>query len=69
MPRIKSAAFSAIMITGEFVLPLVIVGITEASTTRRPAMPWTRSRSSTTARSGFQEAVVVEPLAEPVRKW
>ena len=34
--RIMSAAFSAIMMTGELVLPLVIVGITEASTTRSP---------------------------------
>ncbi len=34
--RIMSAAFSAIMITGELVLPLVMVGITEASTTRNP---------------------------------
>ena len=35
-PLIRSAAFSAIMIVGAFVLPRVIVGITEASTTRRP---------------------------------
>jgi len=35
------AARSAIMIVGAFVLPLTIVGITEASATRNPTMPWT----------------------------
>ena len=34
--RIISAAFSAIIITGALVLPEVMVGITEASATRRP---------------------------------
>ena len=34
--RIIAAAFSAIMMVGELVLPEVMVGITEASTTRRP---------------------------------
>ena len=38
------------MIVGAFVLPRVIVGITEASTTRRPSMPRTRSSGSTTER-------------------
>ena len=37
--RIRSAAFSAIMIVGAFVFPRVIDGITEASTTRRPSQP------------------------------
>ena len=37
------------MIVGAFVLPRVIVGITDASTTRRPSTPWTRSSGSTTA--------------------
>jgi hypothetical protein len=37
------AAFSPIMIDGAFVLPDVKVGMIEASATRRPAIPWTRS--------------------------
>ena len=41
-----SEPFSAIMMTGEFVLPLVMVGMTEASTTRSPLRPRTRRRSS-----------------------
>jgi hypothetical protein len=34
-----SAAFSAIMMTGALVLPEVIVGMIDASTTRKPVIP------------------------------
>ena len=40
----KSAAFSAIMIVGEFVLPDVIVGMIEASATRTFLRPRTLKR-------------------------
>ncbi len=46
-----SLARSAIISVGEFVLPDVMNGITDASTIRSPAMPRTRNRLSTTARS------------------
>ena len=46
---IMSAAFSAIIITAAAVLAETMVGITEASTTRRPSRPMTLRRGSTTA--------------------
>src|SRR5262249_61727147 len=44
----RSDARSPIMSVGAFVLPVVTNGITEASATRRPSTPWTRSSGSTT---------------------
>src|SRR4029450_9060048 len=47
-PRMRSPAFSASMIVGALMLPRTSTGITEASTTRRPWTPSTRSWLSTT---------------------
>ena len=44
--RIISAPFSPIIIVGALVLPVVNVGITEASTTRSPACPVYSPKSS-----------------------
>ena len=44
-----AAPFSPIMIDGADVLPLMSVGMIDASITRRPPSPWTRSCVSTTA--------------------
>ena len=44
-----SAPFSAIMITGALVLPEVIVGMIDASATRKPMSPCTCNSSPTTA--------------------
>src|ERR1017187_1670239 len=50
---IMSAAFSPIMMVGALVLPPIKVGITEASTMRRPSIPQTFSFGSTTARGSL----------------
>lgn len=46
--RITSTAFSAIMIVGAFVFPPGARGMIDASTIRRPSMPWTLSVGPTT---------------------
>jgi hypothetical protein len=45
----KSAAFSAIITAGQFVLPDGNVGIAEQSTTRNPVTPLTLNSESNTA--------------------
>src|SRR5262249_13777732 len=48
-----SAIFSAIIIVGALVFPLGMVGMIEASTTRKFSISWTRKCSSTTAIGSF----------------
>src|SRR5215831_8858645 len=45
----SSAIFSAIIIVGALVFPLGMVGMIEASTTRKFSISWTRKCASTTA--------------------
>ena len=56
----RSDARSPTMIAGAFVLPDGIVGKTEASATRNPAIPWTRRRASTTDVAGSWPIMQVE---------
>src|SRR5262245_15459856 len=59
--RMRSAAFSAIMMTGALMLPPGRSGMTDASTTRRLAIPLTRSSASTTAISSPSEPILQVP--------
>src|SRR5437016_2520429 len=49
LPRIRSLALSAIISVEALRLAEIMRGMIEASMTRRPCSPWTRSWSSTTA--------------------
>src|SRR5437660_4282776 len=60
--RIMSDAFSPIITQAALVLPDTTVGMIEASATRRPPKPCTRSRSSTTA-------VTSEPMRQVEVGW
>src|SRR5258705_4401432 len=60
--RIRSAARSATMIVGAFVLAPGIRGMIEASTTRSPSTPRTRNSGSTTAVSS-------EPIRHVPTGW
>ena len=53
LSRIMAAAFSAIIMIGPEVLPLMSVGMMEASATRNPRTPRTQRRESTTASSSL----------------
>ena len=57
-----AAPFSAIIMVGALVLPDVIVGITEASMTRNPSSPATRSRSSTTISGSLGSPILAVPI-------
>ena len=61
-PLIRSAARSAITITGALVLPRGSVGITDASTTRRPSTPSTFS-------SGVDHRVGRRPMRQVPTGW
>ena len=57
-----SAAFSANMITGALMLPEGMVGITEASTTRSPSMPYTFRLGLTTAIGSSAAPILQVPM-------
>lgn len=59
--RTRSAHFSPIMITGAWMLLLVMDGITDASATRRPSTPRTRNDASTTAIGSLSGPILAVP--------
>ena len=59
--RIMSAAFSAIITVAALVLPETRRGITDASTTRRPVIPWTRNCGSTTLLGSSARPIAAVP--------
>ena len=56
-----SLARSAIMTVGEFVLPEVMVGMIDASITRRRSMPRTLKSGPTTAEGSFARPILQVP--------
>ena len=63
-PQMRSAARSAIAMTGALVLPRGTTGITDASTTRSPSTPLTRSSGSTTLVSLLNASRESPPIAQ-----
>src|ERR1700677_2800681 len=61
--RIKSAARQAVAIAGALVLPDIVVGMTEQSTTRSASTPRTRKRASTTAWGSLSSPILHVPTA------
>src|SRR5262249_55115494 len=59
--RSMAAPFSAIIMVGALVLPEVMAGITDASTTRKRSTPATRKRSSTTIRGSLANPILAVP--------
>src|SRR4051812_5976915 len=55
------AAFSAIITVGELVLPDVIFGMIDASTTRNPMTPRTRNALSTTVMGSVRRPILQVP--------
>jgi len=68
-PMIRSAARSAIAITGALVLPRGTVGMTDASATRSPSMPRTRSSGSTTLACRLAATREFPPIAQVPTGW